>query len=73
MKHLASEVVEAMYEYQNFPQTIFYGREGKPEGFAIELADIIILTLGMCDEYDINIEEAMNVKIKYLAGKHGVK
>lgn len=39
--------------------------DAKPEGFPIELADVLIRVLDACAEWDIDIEEAMRVKIQY--------
>ena len=37
----------------------------KPEGIPIELADIMIRLLDTCDEWGIDIEEAMELKMAY--------
>lgn len=52
------------------PEVICRARAGvnsdaKPEGFPIELADVLIRVLDACAEWDIDIEEAMRVKIQY--------
>lgn len=39
--------------------------DAKPEGFPIELADVLIRVLDACAEWDIDIEEAMRVKVLY--------
>lgn len=50
--------------------------DGKPEGFAIELADIIIRTLDLCGALGIDIEQAVDTKHAYnctRSHRHGNK
>ena len=42
-----------------------YFVENKPEGVPIELADLIIRVLDTCEQYGIDIEAAIEMKIKY--------
>ena len=65
-----SEVSEALEEYRNPDNTDFskvkYDKSGKvPEGFAIELADIIIRTLDLAVHLHINIEQVVLEKMSY--------
>lgn len=50
-----SEVSEALEEY----------RDGKPEGIAAELADVIIRVLDYCAYAGIDIENVLEVKHEY--------
>lgn len=61
-----AEISEAWEEYRNgrAPDAI-YMVNGKPEGFPIELADLIIRVLDTCAAYGINIEYAIRIKHKY--------
>lgn len=84
-----SELSEALEEYRN-KKPLFYFKEingfevseikewhgEKPEGIAIELADVIIRIFDMCGKYGIDIEEAIKVKHEYNKTrpyKHGNK
>jgi NTP pyrophosphatase (non-canonical NTP hydrolase) len=44
---------------------IRYGTNGKPEGFAIELADVIIRALDLAGALGIDIEAAVAMKHRY--------
>jgi NTP pyrophosphatase (non-canonical NTP hydrolase) len=37
----------------------------KPEGFTIELADIIIRIADLCGEFGLNLEDALNTKMEF--------
>ena len=72
-----AEISEAWEEYRNgrAPDEIYISN-GKPEGFPIELADLIIRVLDTCAAYRIDIEKAISIKHKYNKTrryKHGGK
>ena len=72
-----SELSEVLEEYRNGvgPDTIYYNN-GKPEGIPIEMADVIIRALDFCAGYEIDIEEAIKLKMEYNKGRpymHGKK
>lgn len=59
-----SEISEALEEYRvtdNLGDTS-YSDNGKPEGFAVELADAIIRILDLAEHLDIDIGAAILVK-----------
>lgn len=39
--------------------------DGKPEGFSVELADVLIRLLNFCEQFDVDIETAMETKNAY--------
>ena len=82
LTHLHSEVTEIYKEYEdNHPINETYYSEDeqgnfKPEGVPSEIADVIILTLSICQHYDIDIEQVINEKMAYNKTrpyKHGGK
>ena len=64
---ITTELAEAFEELRKgyTPQTIYKDVHGKPEGFAIEIADAVIRIADMCGEYDIDLEEAIKIKQEY--------
>ncbi len=73
-----SELSEALEEARNKKFETYYPDPilGKPEGFAIEIADVLIRILDMCAYLKIDIEKALQEKINYNATRthrHGGK
>lgn len=63
-----SEVMEARVESKYTPyETVWI--DGKPEGLGSELADIIILTAGIANYCNIDLEKDVAEKITYLKRK----
>ena len=70
-----SELSEAVEDYRKrgvdtvpyYPDGYYPLAEipGKPEGFAVEIADALIRILDMCEYLGIDIESAMQVKHDY--------
>lgn len=71
-----SEVSEALEELRRNPDPrhLFFREDGKPEGFAIELADVLIRVLDLFGHLGIDPEIPVEVKATFNAGrpvKHG--
>ena len=62
-----SELSEALEEtrFAGRPVTEIFLGDIKPQGFPIELADTIIRILDMAEQYGIDLENALEVKIAY--------
>ena len=64
-----SEVSEALEEYREGRMRIWYDTEGdkpdKPEGFPVELADILIRVFDLAKAWDIDLTYALNLKMDY--------
>ncbi|KKL78588.1 hypothetical protein LCGC14_2023360 [marine sediment metagenome] len=77
--NMHGELTEAWEEYRlngTEPDTMIYLKQGKPEGIAVEFADLVIRLLDCCAHYDIPLEDALKVKMEYNKGRpyrHGNK
>lgn len=60
----ASEAWE-QHRVEKDPTYWYYGENDKPEGFPVELADIVIRVMDTCQAYDIDLEWFMNLKNNY--------
>lgn len=61
-----SELSEALEEFrQGRDYTEIYYTDGKPEGIPIELADCIIRIAHFCGEYDVDLTNAIMIKVAY--------
>lgn len=70
-----SELSEALEEYRDGKGLLYYN-EDKPEGIAIEMADVIIRILDWAEHVGVDIEEMIRLKFNYNATrpyKHGGK
>lgn len=66
-----TEITEAVEEYRkgHVPRHIYHTEDAdgnqKPEGIPIELADLVIRVMHYCDNFNINLQEAIEMKMKY--------
>lgn len=62
-----SEASEALEAYRDGlgPREIHFGEDGKPEGIAIELADIVIRVADYCEHAGISLAGAISIKHFY--------
>jgi NTP pyrophosphatase (non-canonical NTP hydrolase) len=60
-----SEVSEAFESWGLGEPVIWYAENGKPEGLAIELADVIIRVADLCGAANLPIEKAIRIKSAY--------
>jgi NTP pyrophosphatase (non-canonical NTP hydrolase) len=71
-----SEVSEGTEAVREGRTELHVGRDGKPEGLAAELADVVIRTMDMCEALGIDLEAAIRAKHRYNQGRshrHGGK
>lgn len=69
-----SEISEALEEKRQGNPDIWHADSGKPEGFAIELADAVIRIADLCGYLGIDLESAIIEKMDYNESrpyKHG--
>lgn len=66
---MVTEIAEATEEIRNGhePTEVYYNdaKPGKPEGFGIEIADLLIRTFDLCEHLGVDLEECLNVKMAY--------
>jgi len=63
---ISQELAEAGEEYRNGHElTEVYYQDGKPEGFPVELADVLIRLLDYCGQLGIDMEEVLLCKHRY--------
>lgn len=70
-----SEALEEVRKGKDYTYT-YYREDGKPEGVPSELADVIIRVMDMCEHFDIDLEEIIQIKHEYNKKrpyKHGKK
>lgn len=74
---VVNELGEAQEELRSgHAATEIYEKDGKPEGYPIELADAVIRIMGIAGELGIDLNEAIETKQAYNAGRpfgHGRK
>jgi len=65
---IGSEVHEAGEELRNGhnPKDVYY-KDGKPEGFPIELADTVIRICDLAEYFGIDLESNMDIKMMFNA------
>lgn len=75
---VTSELAEALEEVRNGHPVdeIYFGEDGKPEGYPIELADAMIRILDMFGDLGLDAEKVIQMKVDYNEGRayrHGGK
>lgn len=63
-----SELSEALEEHRKGlePNYTYYRQsDGKPEGFGVELADLLIRVFDTCHAYEIDLERLVQEKMKF--------
>lgn len=63
-----SEVSEALEDYRDSGRSIhnvYYSDTGKPEGFGIELADVVIRVFDLACVLGLDIEDLIRIKMAY--------
>lgn len=64
-----SEVSEAVESLRKREKFVWYGDNGKPEGLASELADVIIRVADLAEACGIDLELMVEKKMEYNAGR----
>ncbi len=59
-----SELSEALEEYREGNMDIYY-EDGKPEGYVVELVDVLIRILDHLEERDVDTEKVLREKCDY--------
>jgi len=62
---MVTEIAEATEEVRKNKPAIYYGKDGKPEGEAVELADCLMRLLNYCGMRNLDISKALDVKRAY--------
>lgn len=71
-----SEVSEALEAYRTGDMKISHDKDGKPDGFPVELADVLIRIADLCGYLNIDLEYAVLLKMahnKTRSFRHGGK
>ena len=69
-----SELSEALEEVRAGREAVWHTESGKPEGYAIELADAVIRIADLCGHLNIDLRAAIAEKMEYNMSrpyKHG--
>lgn len=76
MMMMVTEIAEAVEEIRKGSPKIYYGEDGKPEGEAAELADVLLRIFDYCEWRQIPIIKVMKQKNEYnklRSTRHGGK
>lgn len=64
---IGSEVAEAIEELRkgHGPNEVYEGENGKPEGFPVELADVVIRAVDLAYTLEIDLEQIIHDKLAF--------
>jgi NTP pyrophosphatase (non-canonical NTP hydrolase) len=65
---MVTELAEVMEEYRKHgldKYSMVYNLDDKPEGIAVEFADLLIRVADTCGKFNIPLEEALRLKLEY--------
>lgn len=60
-----SEITEAYEALRDGKFALWYGEDGKPEGFVTELGDTVIRICNICQLLELDLVEAIRAKMEY--------
>lgn len=68
---IGSEVAEAIEELRkgHGPYEVYESENGKPEGFPVELADVVIRAMDLAYTLEIDLEQIIHDKLRFNAGR----
>lgn len=66
---VVTEVAEAMEDLRVGKMEMEISASGKPEGFPVEIADVMIRLFDLCGYLKIDLETAVQTKMKYNEGR----
>jgi NTP pyrophosphatase (non-canonical NTP hydrolase) len=60
-----SELSEAVDDFRNSRMDVSIAKDGKPEGFPVELADTLIRVLDIAEHFGYDMDMIVKMKMKY--------
>ncbi len=65
MMLVVTELAEAVEEWRNHKPSVYSGKDGKPEGVGIEIADAVIRLADICGMERINLQQCLDTKMAF--------
>ena len=62
---MGSEIFEAFEEYRDDGKPAFYMKDGKPEGIAIEIIDVVVRIMDWFGHEDLDFEKLLKLKMQF--------
>lgn len=62
---IVTEIAEAMEEYRSNSPNLYYNKDNKPEGLAIELADATIRVMDLVAWLGYDLQQLVKIKMDY--------